>query len=93
MRCKDASARPFYLKAVYRVVLQNLGTMADLDRLEASYGTVHDDLERAQTLVGLKRLEAGRKAPAALPAAAVEENEAPPRTSAGAVPRGPDIPD
>ena len=33
------------------------------------------------------------KAPAHPPAAAVEQNEAPPRTSAGAVLRGPDIPD
>src|ERR1700722_4543129 len=33
------------------------------------------------------------KAPAELPAAAVEQNEAPPRTSAGAVLRGLDIPD
>ena len=33
------------------------------------------------------------KAPAELPAAAVEQNEAPPRPSAGAVLRGPDIPD
>ena len=33
------------------------------------------------------------EAPAELPAAAVEQNEAPPRTSAGAVLRGPDIPD
>jgi hypothetical protein len=33
------------------------------------------------------------KVPAELPAAAVEQNEAPPRTSAGTVLRGPDIPD
>jgi hypothetical protein len=33
------------------------------------------------------------KAPAELPAAAVEQNKAPPRTSPGAVLRGPDIPD
>ena len=33
------------------------------------------------------------KVPAELPAAAVEQNEAPPRPSAGAVLRGPDIPD
>ena len=33
------------------------------------------------------------QAPAELPAAAVEQNEAPPRPSAGAVLRGPDIPD
>src|SRR5215831_7007557 len=33
------------------------------------------------------------KASADPPAAAVEQNEAPPRTSAGAVLRGPDIPD
>ena len=33
------------------------------------------------------------KVPVELPAAAVEQNEAPPRTSAGTVLRGPDIPD
>jgi hypothetical protein len=33
------------------------------------------------------------KSPAELPAAAVEQNEAPPRSSAGAVLRGPEIPD
>jgi hypothetical protein len=35
--------------------------MADLERLEASYGAVHDDLEKAQVLVSLKRMETGRR--------------------------------
>jgi hypothetical protein len=35
--------------------------MADLERLEASYSGIHDDLEKAQVLTSLKRLEAGRR--------------------------------
>jgi len=55
------NARPSYLRAVCRLILQDYGTMADLDRLEASYSTVHEDFEKAQVLVSLKRLEFGRR--------------------------------
>jgi hypothetical protein len=55
------NAKPSYLRAVCRTVLQDHGTMADLDRLEASYGEFHDDFERAQVLVSLKRMEMGRR--------------------------------
>jgi hypothetical protein len=55
------NARPLYLRAVCRLILQNHGSMADLERLEASYGEVHDELERAQVLVSRKRLEVGRR--------------------------------
>jgi hypothetical protein len=55
------NARPTYLRAVCRLILQNHGSMADLERLEASYAEVHDDLERAQVLVSMKRLEVGRR--------------------------------
>ncbi len=55
------SARPSYLRAVCRVVLQNYGTTADLDRLEAIYGSVHDDLEKGQILVSLQGLELERR--------------------------------
>src|SRR5262249_8673847 len=55
------NARPSYLRAVCRAVLQDHGTMADLDRLEASYSTLHEDFEKAQVLVSLKRLEVGRR--------------------------------
>ena len=55
------NARPSYLRAVCRIVLQNHGTMADLDRLEASYGTIHEELEKAQILVSLKGLELERR--------------------------------
>ena len=55
------NARPSYLRAVCRIVLQNCGSVADLERLEASYGAVHEELEKAQVLVSLKRLELGRR--------------------------------
>jgi hypothetical protein len=55
------NARPSYLRAVCRLLLQHHGTMADLERLEASYGMAHEDLEKAQVLVSLKRLEVGRR--------------------------------
>ena len=55
------NARPSYLRAVCRTVLQDHGTTADLDRLEVSYGGIHDDLERAQVLVSIKRTEIGRR--------------------------------
>jgi len=55
------NARPSYLRAVCRIILQNNGTTADLDRLEISYGMVHEDLEKAQILVSLKGLEAERR--------------------------------
>ena len=44
-----------------RAILQESGTTADLDRLEVSYGAVHDDLEKAQVLLALKRTEVGRR--------------------------------
>ena len=54
-------SRPAYLRAVCRKLLQDHGTIADLDRLEASYVDVRDDLEAAQTLISLKRMDAGRR--------------------------------
>jgi len=55
------NARPAYLRAECRIVLQNHGTTADLERLEASYSAMRDELEKAQLLVSLKRLEPGRR--------------------------------
>ena len=55
------NARAFYLRAVCRLILQTHGSMADLERLEAGYGEVHNELERAQVLVSIKRLEVGRR--------------------------------
>ncbi len=54
-------SRPAYLRAVCRKLLQDHGTIADLDRLEASYVDMRDDLEAAQTLISLKRMDAGRR--------------------------------
>jgi hypothetical protein len=55
------NARPSYLRGVCRLLLENHGTTADLDRLEASYGAIHEDLEKAQILVSLKGLELKRR--------------------------------
>jgi hypothetical protein len=54
-------SRPSYLRAVCRKLVQEHGTFADLDRLERAYADAHDDLEAAQILIGLKRMEAGRR--------------------------------
>jgi hypothetical protein len=54
-------ARPSYLRAVCRRVLQDYGTIADIDRLEQSYGDGRNDFERAQILVSLKGMEPGRR--------------------------------
>ncbi len=58
--CFDNS-RPGYLRAVCRIVVQKYGTTADLDRLETSYATAHDELEKAQILVSMQRTEMGRR--------------------------------
>jgi hypothetical protein len=55
------NARPSYLRAVCRTVLQRHGTTADLHRLEGSYGSLHEELEKAQVLVSLMRIEVGRR--------------------------------
>ena len=55
------NARPSYLRAVCRTILQHHGTNADLHRLEGSYGSLHEELEKAQVLVSLKRIEVGRR--------------------------------
>lgn len=54
-------SRPAYLRAVCRKLLQDHGSIADLDRLEASYVEMHDDLEAAQTLISLKGMDAARR--------------------------------
>jgi hypothetical protein len=54
-------ARPSYLRAVCRRVLQEYGSIADVERLERSFAGALDDLEAAQILVSLKRMEAGRR--------------------------------
>lgn len=54
-------SRPSYLRAVCRKLVQEHGTVADLDRLERGYSEAHDDLEAAQILISLRHMEAGRR--------------------------------
>ena len=55
------SARPSYLRSVCRVILQNYGSFADLERLEGSYGNAHSEFDRAQIIVSIRRIEPGRR--------------------------------
>lgn len=55
------SSEPKYLKAVCRRVMGNQGTTADLERLELAYDTTDDDVERAELVYCLRRVEVGRR--------------------------------
>jgi hypothetical protein len=54
-------SHPAFLRAATRALLERHGTFADFEHLEGSYPTFHEDLERAQVLVSIKRMEAGRR--------------------------------
>jgi hypothetical protein len=54
-------SRPSYLRAAARNILRRYGTIADLDRLLMSYAETDGELEKAEILVGLERLEAERR--------------------------------
>ncbi len=53
--------RPDYLRAVARVVIGKLGTVGDLELIEASFATAAPGLDRAQVLCALGRMERGRR--------------------------------
>jgi hypothetical protein len=55
------SAVPRDLRAVSRQVIGAHGTIADLERLEAEYEQSHDDLEQAQIILCLTRVERQRR--------------------------------
>ena len=55
------NSRPSYLRAVCRRLLGRHPTIADLERIEASYAATLVPLERAQILCDLKELEPGRR--------------------------------
>jgi hypothetical protein len=55
------NARTSYLRSICRAVLQENANMADLERMEDSYASFHDELEKAQVLISLKGMEIGRR--------------------------------
>lgn len=62
VRKVESTARtPAYLKATARTFLGQFGSTADLDRLEESYAAASSDLERAEIVVALHRLEKSRR--------------------------------
>jgi len=56
-----ASAAPRDSRAVSRQVVGGHGTLADLERLEGEYEQTHDDLEQAQIILCLTRVERQRR--------------------------------
>lgn len=56
-----AAGHPTFLRAAARAVLGKLGDAADLEKLEAAYSDAESNLERAEILCGLQRMESGRR--------------------------------
>lgn len=56
-----AASSPPLVRAVARRIVGRYGNVADLQALEAAYGTAANDLERAQILCSLKRMEVSRR--------------------------------
>lgn len=59
--CAFDNSKPAYLRSVCRRLLGQHPTIADLERIEASYATTTVPLERAQVLCDLRGLEPGRR--------------------------------
>ncbi len=53
--------QPWYVRSVARCLLGKLGDAADLESLEAAYAEAQSDIERAEILCALQRMEAGRR--------------------------------
>lgn len=54
-------AKPHYLRATCRVTLQKYGNQADLERIHVTYAHAHNELDKAQTLVAVHRMETSRR--------------------------------
>lgn len=54
-------SQPEYLRAVARQMLGRYGAAADLERLEASYNRAGGDLEKAELICSISRMETGRR--------------------------------
>ena len=56
----DLSPHP-YVRAVAREFLARFGTLGDVDRLEDYLAVAHHDLERAELVCCIRRIEPGRR--------------------------------
>ncbi len=52
---------PWFVRAAARALLGKHGDAADLERLEAAYAGAQSDLERAELLCAVQRMEVGRR--------------------------------
>lgn len=53
--------QPEYLRAVTREMIGQHGAPADLERIEAAYNTARGDLEKAEIICAVRRMETGRR--------------------------------
>lgn len=52
---------PFYLRSIARVIISNFGTSADLERIQSTYSETENELERAEIICSLARMEQSRR--------------------------------
>lgn len=52
---------PFYLRSVSRKIISNFGTSADLERILSTYSETENELEKAEIICSLKRMEVTRR--------------------------------
>lgn len=56
-----SSMAPSYVKAVGREFIARYGSLADVDRLEEAFSETSSDLERAELVCAIRRMELGRR--------------------------------
>ncbi|SDL72339.1 Reverse transcriptase (RNA-dependent DNA polymerase) [Pedobacter sp. ok626] len=53
--------KPYYLRSISRLILGRFGNFADLEKLEDHLNYINSDLERAELLCSLVKMEKGRR--------------------------------
>ncbi len=57
----DSERSPYYLRSTARLFLGRFGTASDIDKLADSYASAQNDLEQAEILCSIQRMEKGRR--------------------------------
>ena len=60
-QCAFEAGHPWYVRAVARAVLAELGNSADLETLEAAYANAQTSIERAELVCSIQKVETGRR--------------------------------
>ena len=57
----DSERSAYYLRSTARLFLGRFGTASDIDKLADSYASAQNDLEQAEILCSIQRMEKGRR--------------------------------